>query len=72
MTGRVAVVSGGAEDSLEQMAYQIGQKVACSDGSAEQVALTERYWSQQSKATSYDEYQEAVEILLEIHKYILL
>jgi pimeloyl-ACP methyl ester carboxylesterase len=60
------VVSGGAEDSIEQMAYQIGQKVACSDGSVEHEALTERYWSQQSKATSYDEYQEAVEILLEI------
>jgi pimeloyl-ACP methyl ester carboxylesterase len=60
------VVGGGAEDSIEQMAYQIGQKVACGGGSAEQVALVELYWSQRAKATSYDEYREAVEVLLGI------
>jgi pimeloyl-ACP methyl ester carboxylesterase len=60
------IVSGAAEDSIEQMAYQIGQKVACDGGSTEQVALVERYWSQRAKATSYDEYREAVQALLEI------
>ncbi len=57
------VVGGGGEDSIEQMAYQIGQKVACDGGSAEQVVLVERYWSQRAKATSYDEYRQAVEVL---------
>jgi hypothetical protein len=60
------VVSGGAEDSIEQMAYQIGQQVACGGGSAEQVALVEQYWSQRAKAATYEEYREAVEILLGI------
>jgi pimeloyl-ACP methyl ester carboxylesterase len=60
------VVSGGAEDSIEQMAYQIGQNVACGGGSAEEVALVEQYWSQRAKATTYEEYREAVEILLGI------
>ena len=60
------VVSGGAEDSIEQMAYQIGQQVACGGGSAEEVALVEKCWSQRAKATTYDEYREAVDILLGI------
>ncbi len=60
------VVSGGAEDSIEQMAYQVGKKVACGGGSAEQAALVELYWSQRAKATNYDEYREAVEVLLGI------
>ncbi|KPJ88330.1 MAG: hypothetical protein AMJ53_17010 [Gammaproteobacteria bacterium SG8_11] len=60
------VVSGGAEDSIEQMAYQHGQRVACAGESTEQVSLVEQYWSQMAKATSYAEYREAVEILLAI------
>jgi pimeloyl-ACP methyl ester carboxylesterase len=58
------VVSGGAEDSIEQMAYQIGQQVACGGGTAEEVAQVEKYWSQRAKATSYDEYREAEDFLL--------
>jgi len=68
-SGNVAfmiVVGGGAEDSIEQMAYQIGQWVVCNGGSAEQAALVELYWSQRAKATGYDEYREAVEVLLGI------
>jgi len=63
------VVSGGAEASSEQMAYQLGQKVACAGGSAEQAALVERYWAQSSNAASYDEYREAMEILVEIPRF---
>lgn len=62
-------VSGGAEASPEQMAYLMGQKVACGGGSAEQAALVERYWSQWFNATSYDAYREAMEILLEIPRF---
>jgi pimeloyl-ACP methyl ester carboxylesterase len=64
--GFMIVVSGGGEDSIEQMAYQIGQKVVCGGGSVEQVALVEQYWSQRAKATTYAEYKQAMEILLEI------
>jgi pimeloyl-ACP methyl ester carboxylesterase len=60
------VVGGGAEDSTEQMAYQIGQRLACGDGSAEQAALVEQYWARSFGATSYDEYREATESLLEV------
>jgi pimeloyl-ACP methyl ester carboxylesterase len=58
------VVSGGAEDSIEQMAYQVGQRVACSGGTAEQAALVEAAWPQIAKADTYDAYREAVELLL--------
>ena len=60
------VVSGGGEDSIEQMAYQVGQVVACGGGSAEQVSNVERYWSQMQKAQAYNEYQAAAEILVNI------
>jgi pimeloyl-ACP methyl ester carboxylesterase len=58
------VVSGGAEDSIEQMAYQIGQVVACGGGSEADAALADRSWSTWGKATSYEEYRQAVETLL--------
>jgi len=60
------VVSGGAEDSIEQMAYQIGQRVTCDSGSLEQAAIVEQYGSQAAKTTSYTAYIEAMEILIEI------
>jgi pimeloyl-ACP methyl ester carboxylesterase len=62
----VIVVSGGGEDSIEQMAYQVGQVVACGGGSAEQVSDVEKYWSQMQKAQDYNEYREAAEILVNI------
>lgn len=60
------VVSGGAEDSIEQMAYQVGQNVICTGGSVEQAELVELYWPQWAKADNYDEYRQAVEMLLGI------
>jgi pimeloyl-ACP methyl ester carboxylesterase len=62
----VIVVSGGGEDSIEQMAYQVGQVVACGGGSLEQVSDVEKYWSQMNKAQEYNEYREAAEILVNI------
>jgi pimeloyl-ACP methyl ester carboxylesterase len=58
------VVGGGAEDSIEQMAYQVGQQVICNGDSPEQSKLVEQYWSQQAKATSYQDYREAMEFLV--------
>jgi len=60
------VVSGGGEDSIEQFAYQVAQVVACGGGSTEQVKAVEHNWSQMAKATVYNDYREAVEILVDI------
>jgi pimeloyl-ACP methyl ester carboxylesterase len=62
----VIVVGGGAENGIEQMAYQVGQQVACSGGSAEQAALVEQLWSQIAVAPSYEEYREVVDTLLDV------
>jgi pimeloyl-ACP methyl ester carboxylesterase len=62
----VIVVSGGGEDSIEQGAYLVSQVVACKGGSAEQVEDADLYWSQMAKATTYNEYREAVDILVDI------
>jgi pimeloyl-ACP methyl ester carboxylesterase len=60
------VVGGGAENSIEQMAYQVGQQVLCGGGTKEQAALVERLWPQIAVAPSYDEYLAAVNTLLDI------
>jgi pimeloyl-ACP methyl ester carboxylesterase len=60
------VVSGGAENSIEQMAYQVGQQVACRGGTDEEVAQTEELWPQIAIAPTYAEYRQAVETLREI------
>jgi pimeloyl-ACP methyl ester carboxylesterase len=60
------VVSGGAEDSIEQMVYQFGQRVLSAGGSLEHADLVEQYGSQALKATNYTDYREAMEILREI------
>jgi pimeloyl-ACP methyl ester carboxylesterase len=60
------VVSGGAEDGIEQGAYMISQQVLADGGTEEEAALVERYWAQQRKARDYDEYREAVEVLMGI------
>jgi pimeloyl-ACP methyl ester carboxylesterase len=60
------VLSGGAEDGFEQGAYLMGKKVIRDGATLEQGALVEQYGPQAYKATSYAEYREAMEILIEI------
>ncbi|UCD08726.1 MAG: alpha/beta fold hydrolase [Dehalococcoidales bacterium] len=60
------IVGGGGEDSIEQMAYQIGQKVICDGGTLQQAELAEKYWSQWTRATEYTDYKEALENLFAI------
>ena len=60
------VVSGGGEDSIEQYAFQVAQVVACEGGSAEQVNAVELNWSKMAKAAQYNDYREAVEVLVDI------
>jgi pimeloyl-ACP methyl ester carboxylesterase len=62
----MVVVSGSAEDSIEQGAYMASQQVLADGGTEEQAALVERYWSQKSKAVDYDQYYEAMEVLMDI------
>ena len=60
------VVSGGGEDSIEQMAYQLAQKILTNGGTPEQAAHFEHYEPQMAKATSYDDYRAAMEKILQI------
>jgi pimeloyl-ACP methyl ester carboxylesterase len=66
----MAVVSGGGEDAIEQFAYQVCQVVACSEGSAVDIENAEKYWAQMSKATTYNEYKEAADILVKIQAVV--
>jgi pimeloyl-ACP methyl ester carboxylesterase len=60
------VVSGGGEDSIEQNAYRLGQRILSSGGPSEHAALFEQHLAQASKATHYAEYRQATEAILEI------
>ena len=60
------VVSGGGEDGIDQGAFQQGQMILCSGGSLEDATTVEQYWSEMNKAATYEEYRNAVEILLEV------
>jgi pimeloyl-ACP methyl ester carboxylesterase len=60
------VVSGGGEDSIEQMAYQYGQKLVSAGRPSEQAAILEENLAQACKATQYAEYRDATEKILEI------
>ena len=62
----MVVVSGGAEDSIEQMAYQLAQRVICAGGSQDEADQVESYWSMQRKAEEYSDYLEAMEYLVEV------
>jgi pimeloyl-ACP methyl ester carboxylesterase len=60
------VVSGGGEDGIEQGAYQVAQMIACDGGSEEDVAMVEQYCAIMNKAVSYEEYNTAAQIVLDI------
>ena len=67
LTDKIAfmiVVGGGGEDSIEQMAYQVGQKVICDGGTTEQAETVERYWVKWTKAREYSEYKEALDAII--------
>ncbi len=62
----MVVVSGGGEDSIDQMAFQISEQLACDGLSAADAELVEIYGAQAAKGTTYGLYTEAMEILLGI------
>ncbi len=60
------VVSGGGEDSIEQLGYQLGQRVVCNGLPPEQGRLVEDYFPQTAKGPTYEAYTAAMEVLVEI------
>ena len=59
-------VSGGAEDSIEQLAYQLGQGVVCDGLPPEQGRLVEEHFPPTAKGPTYEDYTKAMEVLVEI------
>ena len=68
----MVVVSGGAEDGIEQGAYMVSQQVLSAGATTEEAALVDKYWSQQNKATDYEQYREAMEVLGGAEQFELL
>jgi pimeloyl-ACP methyl ester carboxylesterase len=62
----MVVVSGGGEDSIDQMAFQISEQLVCDGLSTADAELVETYGAQAAKGTTYELYTEAMAILLEI------
>ena len=60
------VVGGGGEEGIKQTAYHISQVAACAGESAEDVEKVDKYWVQMAKATTYSEYREAVDFLVQV------
>lgn len=60
------VVSGGGEDGIEQMGYQLGQRVVCEGRSPEEGHLVETYFPQVAKGPTFDDYIEAMAVLVGI------
>jgi pimeloyl-ACP methyl ester carboxylesterase len=59
--GFMVVVSGGAEDSIENMVYRWGRRAVCGGRSEAEADMIERYGAMALKATDYDEFREALE-----------
>lgn len=62
----MVVVSGGAEDSIDQGMYQVGQRLVCNGAPPELGAQTKEIGSRAFKATTYEAYLAAVEEALRI------
>ena len=63
----MVVVSGGGEDSIEQLAYQLGQDVVCGGGSPEDGELVHQHFIPTAKGPTYADYTEAMEVLVQIN-----
>lgn len=55
------VVSGGAEDTIEQTTYLVSQQLVCRGATAEDARAVEEIGARVFKASSYDEYRVAAE-----------
>lgn len=59
------VVSGPAMDGIDQTAYLLGQQLVCQGYSEEEGKLAQQSLSRLPKATSYQEYRECMETLIQ-------
>lgn len=59
-------VSGGGEDSIDQLAYQLSERLVCDGVPRDQAELAEEWFPQSAKGTTYELFVEAAEILLAI------
>ena len=59
-------VSGGGENSIEQLAYQISERLVCEGVPRDQAELAEQWGPQAATGTTYEQYVEAMEVLLPI------
>jgi hypothetical protein len=57
------VVSGGAEDTIEQTTYLVAQQLICRGGSAEDARVVEEQGSNAFKAATYEDYRTAAELV---------
>lgn len=62
----MVVVSGGGEDSIDQLSYQLGRNVICNGLSEEQGRLVEEHFPPTAKGPTYQDYLEAMDVLVEI------
>ena len=60
------VVSGGGEDSIEQLGYQLGQQLVCDGLSPDQGELVSVNFPRVAKGHTYEDYMAAMDILVEI------
>ncbi len=59
------VVSGGGEDGTRQMGYLIGSQMLCAGHAEEEAAQADASFIQYAAATSYEQYREAMEYLIQ-------
>lgn len=59
-------VSGGGEDSIDQLAYQLGRGVVCNGLSEEDGRLVEQHFPATAKGPEYEDYLAAMDVLVEI------
>lgn len=62
----MVVVSGGGEDGIEQIAYQLGQNLVCGGAPPEHGRLVEEHFPPTAKGSTYEDYTEAMEVLVDI------
>lgn len=62
----MAVTSGGGEDGIDQLSYQLGQRVVCEGRTAEEGELVEANFALVAKGPTYEDYTAAMEVPTEI------
>ena len=62
----MVVTSGGGEDSIDQLSYQLGQRVVCEGRTTEEGDLVEANFPLVAKGPTYEDYAAAMDVLTQI------